>query len=102
MPAAYEFTQGETVLFDLAVTKTSDGLAASPATSMKITVIAPGGTQVVDAQDMTEDATGDFSYAYTLAAAAVVGTYLVEYAAVNGTKTSIEYDQFKVKARKAS
>lgn len=99
---AYKYTQGETVKLDLAVTD-ADGTATSPSTSMKVSILAQDGTKVVDAQDMTEDGTGDYSYyEYTIAADAAVGKYTVEYAANNGGKVTIEYDYFEVKARKGT
>ena len=100
--AAFVYTQGETLKISLTITDT-DGNAASPSTSMTITIVDKAGTKVVDDQDMTEDATGSYSYNdYTLAADAVTGEYLVEFTANNGGKVSRTYDTFRVQPRKVS
>ena len=91
------FTRGETVVCCLSV-ETDAGVATTPDTSYKVTVEDPAGTEVVDAQAMTEDATGELSYDYKPAADAVLGTYKVEYTLVHGVRTIIKQDTFVVQA----
>jgi uncharacterized protein YfaS (alpha-2-macroglobulin family) len=68
----------------------------SPTTSMKVTIVSQQGSTVVDAQDMTEDDTGQYYYDYT-STGAVAGVYKITYTATDGTLVSKARDYFTLK-----
>lgn len=92
------FQQTETVVCSLAVTD-QDDVARDPATSMKIYIQDPNGTNVVDGEAMTKDSTGNYHYDYTPDADTTLGQYEVEYVATNGTRVSAQQDSFVLEAR---
>ena len=72
-----------------------DGNLADP-TSMTITIWIPDGTKDIDAVAMTNDATGEYSYWYTIANQ--VGNYKILFEATTGGKVSKQRDNFDVVA----
>ena len=92
------FQQGETAKLTCEVTN-SAGTLTDPGTSMKITVTDPTGTDQADAQDMTKDATGTYSYHYDIGASAELGVWTYECVAVNNAHTTIKGGSFEVVRR---
>lgn len=83
------FQRGETIILRGTV-RTEAGDLTDPATSIKITVTDPDGTEVVDDQDMDPVSTGIFTYDYTPGASAVLGWYQVRITTVDSSRTTIE------------
>ena len=88
------FRIAETVVCSITVTTTSSGALTNPATSMNITITDPSGVKVVDAQAMTNNSTGKYSYDYTSLGTAISGKYVVVYTATDGTRVSKTNDSF--------
>ena len=88
------FQREETVVCSIVVTD-ADDTQVDPATSMKITIEDPEGTAVVNNQDMTNDAVGEYHYDYTSAADAELGRYTITYIATDaGPRVTIQCDKF--------
>lgn len=92
---AKAFQRAETVVCSILV-KTTAGVLVDPATSMKIDITNPVGTSVVTATAMTKDSTGTYHYDYQPASDAVLGTYNVKYTATDGTRITIQRDNFSL------
>ena len=71
--------------------KDADGEYIDPDTSIKCT-ISLNGTAVVDAADMTRDATGRYYYVWQSLTASEAGNYDVVIVAVHGSYTSTYED----------
>ena len=84
---------GETVICSLEV-KDSAGAYQDPATSMNIVIANPAGATAVTSTAMTKDAVGKYHYDYTSPAAATLGKYIITYTATDGTRVTIEKDNF--------
>lgn len=87
------FQRQETVICEMLV-KTVTGGLTSPSTSMKITITDPVGAIVVNSQPMVKDAEGTYHYDYNPAGNAVSGYYQVLYVAIDGTRTTVQEDNF--------
>ena len=90
------FRRASTIICSITVKDSSDVLR-DPGTSMKIEITGPTGAVVVAATSMSKDSppvTGVYHYDYTPAADALFGIYEAKYTAVNGTRTTIETDNF--------
>lgn len=91
---ATKFDLGETVICTIAVTNTSTGVAADPATSMQVKVdrIEPNYENVLATTAMTDD-TGTGAYHYDLQTSSfVAGIYEIEYIATDGTRITRKTD----------
>lgn len=62
-------------------------------TSIKITISNPCGTVAVDAQNMTQDSTGVYYYAYDIPADGVYGEWDIKVVAVDGGDNSVFKDK---------
>ena len=93
------YRRGATAVLRCQSYNSKTNVATTPGTSIKITVKNPVPTAVVSAQAMSNDDTGDHSYAYDIAADAVVGEYEYEVVTVNATRTSVATSKFRVEAR---
>lgn len=87
------YYQGETMPQTVEVRGTN-GALTDPDTIV-ITIINPDETKEIDAQNMTKDGTGEYSYDYLIATDAVIGKWKTEIKAVKGF-TQIEHDEFTV------
>ena len=88
------FQSVETIVIKGTIKDESEVLV-TPATSTKITITDPAGTEVVAAQNVTFDATGTFRYLYTPAASPVLGAYHTRIVATDsGSRVSITDSQF--------
>lgn len=90
-----KFDIGETVICSVEVRNDADVLV-DPATSMKITILNPYQTVVVNNVDMTKDAVGKYHYDYTLPSTASCGKYNAKYIATDGSRITISKDTFEV------
>jgi uncharacterized protein YfaS (alpha-2-macroglobulin family) len=87
------YYQGETMSQTVEVRITT-GALVDPDTIV-ITIVDPEGATKIDAQGMTKDGTGEYSYDYLLAVDAEIGKWKTEIKAVKGF-TQIEQDEFTV------
>lgn len=87
------YYQGETMSQTVEV-RTTAGALVDPDTIV-ITIIDPAGTTKADAQSMTKDGTGEYSYDYLIAEDAILGEWKTKIKAVKGF-TKIEQDEFTV------
>ena len=87
-----KFQKTETVV--CSTTTKSGSTLTTPATSMNIIITNPTGTEVVTSTAMTEDSTGLHHYDYTPASSVASGTYDVQYKATDGTRITIQKDEF--------
>jgi len=94
------FDRTETITCSLTVA-TSAGAPRDPDTSTKISIADPHNTLVMTATDMTNAAVGSYWADYTSAATAVLGTYKIDYVAVNAGRTTIQQASFELIARGA-
>lgn len=90
------FQRSETIVAKVEVRNAETGTLTDPATSMKITITNPSGTKVVDDATMGKDAVGKYHKDYTPPSDAVLGKYVVKYVATDGTRVTIELDNFVV------
>ena len=88
------FDIGETVVCSIEV-KTDAGILVDPATSMKITIISPPGSIIINAIDMTKNAVGKYYYDFASASQAE-GEYIVKYTATDGSRITIEKGKFRL------
>jgi len=88
-----DFERQETVICSIEV-KDSSGTAQDPATSTTITITDPSGSDVVSAQAMTKDSTGNYHYDYTPGASAKLGTYEILYICTDGSRVTRGRDSF--------
>lgn len=88
------FNIGETVICSITV-KDSTGALANPATSMSIQITGYQGTVIQAYAAMTNDSTGAYHYDFDTASKQATD-YIVYYKAVDGTRTSIATDTFKL------
>jgi len=91
------FERGETVVLSIEVRDEDDALT-SPATSMTVAITDPDGivVQVATAMTNTGGVTGLYHYDYLLGAAITLGIYEAEFKATDGSRVTIERDQFTV------
>ena len=87
------YERGETVIVTSSITN-SDGDAADPATSIKVTVTDRAGTAQVDGVAMTKDETGEYHYDVATASGWEKGLYTVNVVAVGASRTTIERGYF--------
>ena len=85
----------ETCVLDINVYTIPDG-TASDVSSAVVTIISPCGTTLVNEQAMTNDATGQYSYAYSLITDCEYGEYRVLYNLTNGTTRTLMSNSFFV------
>jgi len=90
------FQRGETIVCRIEVRNAETSTLTDPATSMKITITDPDGTNKVDAQSMTKDAVGKYHTDYTIPADGKLGRWNVKYVATDGARVTIEKDTFTV------
>ena len=75
----------------------SDGALTTPSTSIQVIIEDSTGTEVQALADMTEDATGKYSYAgYTIPSTANLGTWNYEVRATSGTTVATGRGSFIV------
>ena len=91
------YQQGETAKLTCSVAD-ADGTATNPGT-MKIVIDDPTGAAALASTDMTNDATGSYSYHYNIAADAALGVWTYECVAVNNARTTITGGKFQVVRR---
>jgi len=89
------FHRGETVICFVTV-KDSDGNLTDPATSMTIKITDFMNGVEVDDKDMINDSTGTYHYDWTSATTSNTGSYTVIYKAIDGTRITIERDNFEL------
>lgn len=88
------FQEAETIVIKGTI-KDEDGVLTTPATTTKITITDPAGTEVKAAQAVTFDAIGVFRYLYTPASDPVLGAHHVRIIATDtGPRISITDSQF--------
>ena len=87
------YHRGETIRQKAHITDTTNTLV-NPDTIV-ITIIDSESTKKVDAQAMTNEATGKYYYDHLIPTDAVIGTWTTEIKAVK-IVTAIEQDQFTV------
>ena len=91
--ARYQRT--ETIILAIDI-KTAAGVLTNPSVIPKITVTNPDGSAVVDNQNMVNVATGQYTYDYTPALAAVLGWHRVRYTVTDSGRVIIEDDGFEL------
>lgn len=77
-----ERRRGQTIR--LRVSHYADGVLAAP-DAYTVEVEGPDGTNVVNAQAMTEESTGVYYYDYTVGASVATGIYKADYKLTTGT-----------------
>ena len=93
------FQRTETIVCKVEVRNAETGTLTDPATSMNLTITDPSGTKKVDNQSMLpKDSVGKYHLDYTLPSDAKVGKWIVEYVATDGTRVTLERDDFLVEA----
>jgi len=89
------FDVGETIICSVEVTDAA-GDYADPATSMNIEIyLVSPYTVVVSSTAMSKDSTGHYHYDFQ-SASKVTGDYRVKYIATDGTRITIETEDFKL------
>lgn len=88
------FDLGETVICSITV-KDADANLQDPVTSMKIVIdrVKPNFTNIVSSTAMTKDSTGTYHYDFQTSSV-TIGTYEIEYTATDGSRISIQKDEF--------
>lgn len=90
-----DFNIGETVVCSITV-KDVNGTLQNAATSMNVKIDRKDNlASILSETAMTNDSAGAYHYDFASASKAV-GDYLVTYVAVDGTRTTIHTDSFKL------
>ena len=89
-----KFQKTETIICKATVRE--DGALTNPSTSITATITDPVGTEVVSATGMSNVSTGVYTYDYTPASTVLSGVYIVRYKATDGTRITIEDDEFEL------
>jgi uncharacterized protein YfaS (alpha-2-macroglobulin family) len=89
------FQRNETVICSITV-KTAAGVLTDPITSVTITITNPAGTAIVTSANMTKDSTGTYHYDYNPVVDAALGNYDVHYIATDGSRITIQDDNFSL------
>ena len=86
------FDLGETVICSVEI-RNESGVLVDP-TLITITISDSGNAKVVDAQVMTKDGVGKYHWDYI--PTVKIGTYIIKYVATDGSRFSIQKDNFTV------
>lgn len=92
------FQQGETAIIR-ALVRDGDGALITADTSVEVVINDPQGTEVQASTAMGEGLTGNYTFAYGIGAAAVLGEWDYEVVVIHGSRTTIQQGTFAVKAR---
>jgi len=86
------YHKGETVICSITV-KDSNGIPKDPDTSVLVTIKDPLENKVVENQEMNNSSLGNYYYDFQTSNC-VGGRYFITYKIKDGTRTSIEKDEF--------
>lgn len=87
------YNRGEAVRIRARFYDENDNLV-NPSTSVKLTIKDKNDTELVSAQDMTNQSTGRYFYIYPTSSNSILGKYSVKIDALDHSYHSIEYDSF--------
>lgn len=91
-----EYIRGASAILACESKLTTTNALQTPTTSKTVTLWDSEGTQVLNAQAMTEDSTGKLSYSYSVASDAPLGEWIGYFKAVSGSNTTIKWFKFRV------